>query len=55
MAGVGRDLNCDGIPDLIPSRSYFTWNGGPIQVLLGNGDGTFRPGPLLVDSNAAQS
>ena len=51
------DTNGDGIPDLVSS------NGANIQVLLGNGNGTFRTGPgstlatgdigqfLLVDVN----
>ena len=33
------DTNGDGIPDLIASQEAY------IQVLFGNGDGTFRPGP----------
>ncbi len=33
------DVNGDGIPDMV-----CTANG--VQVLLGNGDGTFRNGPL---------
>lgn len=33
------DTNGDGIPDLIATDA------GYIQVLFGNGDGTFRPGP----------
>jgi len=35
------DTNGDGIPDLIASQI----KSGYIEVLLGNGDGTFRPGP----------
>jgi hypothetical protein len=36
--GQVADTNGDGIPDLIAV------NGGYVQVLFGNGDGTFRPG-----------
>jgi hypothetical protein len=35
------DFNGDGIPDLLLDPTFFS--GG--QVFLGNGDGTFRPGP----------
>jgi hypothetical protein len=43
------DLNADGIPDLVvvncaPAGSTACWSaGGTVGVLLGKGDGTFRP------------
>ncbi len=37
-----RDVNHDGIPDLVSGNLD-----GGIAVQFGNGDGTFRPGPLL--------
>ena len=36
---AAADTNGDGIPDLIAA------NGGTVEVLFGNGNGTFRPGP----------
>jgi hypothetical protein len=36
------DTNGDGIPDLITLPAYLN---GSVSVQLGNGDGTFRPGP----------
>lgn len=40
------DVNGDGIPDLV---GY----GGGVQVYFGNGDGTFRPGPLSDNPNCS--
>ncbi len=42
------DFNGDGIPDLVPSScGYFCGGSQPVPILLGNGDGTFTPGPQL--------
>ena len=43
------DTNGDGIPDLIGNEI------GAIQVLFGNGDGTFRSGPSSLTQTAANS
>src|ERR1039458_1272168 len=40
------DVNHDGIPDLVSGTKF-----GGLAVQLGNGDGTFRPGPLLPASS----
>ncbi len=40
------DVNGDGIPDLIGGH----YDSG-VQVQLGNGDGTFRPGPTTIMAN----
>jgi FG-GAP-like repeat len=43
------DTNGDGIPDLIANEF------GYIEVLFGNGNGTFRPGPNSLTSDTATS
>jgi hypothetical protein len=48
-----KDLNGDGKPDLavvftgIPDSNGITTDGGGIAIFLGNGDGTFRTGPVV--------
>ncbi len=37
------DLNGDGIPDLVVANSGGYFDNGSVSVLLGNGDGSFRP------------
>jgi hypothetical protein len=41
-AVVTADINRDGIPDLV-TANYTSGNTGTAGVLLGNGDGTFKP------------
>ena len=47
LSVTAADVNRDGIPDLIVANycaSYTTCaNGGTVGVLLGKGDGTFKP------------
>jgi hypothetical protein len=40
------DVNGDGIPDLVVTHSGSKYRSGTVSVLLGNGDGTFRPDPF---------
>jgi hypothetical protein len=40
------DVNGDGIPDLVSANEGDSSTPGSVSVLLGNGDGTFRPDPL---------
>jgi hypothetical protein len=51
---AARDVNEDGKPDLVVANSCNAdpCSGGLVGVLLGNGDGTFRPPLALVGFNA---
>jgi len=41
---IAGDFNGDGIPDLAVGAGFFEADGDTVQILLGNGDGTFRQG-----------
>ncbi|MDR3738272.1 MAG: FG-GAP-like repeat-containing protein, partial [Terracidiphilus sp.] len=42
---VAGDFNGDGILDLVDEPPSPGWGQGEIKMLMGNGDGTFTPGP----------
>jgi hypothetical protein len=52
---VAADFNHDGVMDFAVS-SYYSYDGGPgVEVFLGNGDGTFKPGVKYVVASGAGS